>query len=335
MTMGLHRAHRIARINYAPRALAFGYTYVVFWALAAERGGGGWVLFFGALQFLVYPHLAYLHTCIVVDSKRAELNNLLADSLLLGAWAAQMHFALWPTFGILAAVSLNNAASGGFPRWACALGLYALGAAGWGALSGFRFHPDTGPVVSVLSGVGIVGYISFIGQILFDQNKRLLRTRNALRKSEEQFRFIAEHAGDLVAVLDPLRLIRYASASHARYFKPDSCEPGKSWLELVHPEDRDQARQFLDLFATASTRERAHLRMLTAGGASPVMECQGNTVWDETQNVQMVVLILRDVEERVRTDVELQLSSRSPAAPSASAGASTPPAWPGLPPPGS
>jgi PAS domain S-box-containing protein len=311
MLPGLQRGHRLARINYAPRALAFGYTYVVLWALVAERGGNAWVLFFGALQFLVYPHLAYLHARIVADSKRAELNNLLADSLLLGAWAAQMHFALWPAFAILAAVGLNGAASGGFRRLSRSVGLFGLGAIGWSAFSGYHFDPDTGPVVSVLSGVGIVGYISYIGQLLFDQNTRLLRTRNALRKSEEQFRFIAEHAGDLVAVLDPRRLIRYASASHARYFKADSYEPGKPWLDLVHPEDRDQARHFLDLFADASARERVHLRMVAASGACPVMECQGNTVWDDTQGAQMVVLILRDIEARVRTDVELQLAAHS------------------------
>ena len=327
--MQLAQPHRIARINYAPRALAFGYTYVILWALAAERGGSAWVLFFGALQFLVYPHLAYLHTRIVADSKRAELNNLLADSLMLGAWVAQMHYALWPAFGMLAAVSLNGAASGGFRRLSRAAGLFALGAMGWGAFSGYRFHPDTGPVVSVLSGVGIVGYISFIGQLLFDQNTRLVRTRNALRKSEEQFRFIAEHAGDLVVVLDPLRLIRYASASHARYFKPDSYDPGKLWLDLVHPEDRDRAREILDLFATASTRERLHLRMLAASGACPVMECQGNTVWDDTRNVQMVVLILRDVEARVRTDVERQLSFVSQTPQPESVPPGTPLAWRG------
>ena len=138
-----------------------------------------------------------------------------------------------------------------------------------------------------------------------------MRARDALRNSEEQFRFIAEHAGDLVVVLDHLRLIRYASASHARYFRPDSYEPGKPWLDLVHPEDRDLARQFLDPYGHAETLERVHIRMLAASRADPVMECQRNTVWDDTQNVQMVVLILRDVEERVRTDVERQLSSVS------------------------
>ena len=315
MPLGLPTPHRLARLNYAPRALAYGYTFLVLWALVTESGGSGRVLAFGALQFLVYPHLAYLHACLAEDSKRAEFRNLLADSLMLGGWAAQMHFALWPTFGVLAAVSLNSAANGGLVSLARAVGLFALGAIGWGAGSGYRFDPNTGPLVSLMSGVGIVAYTSYIGQILFDQNTRLLRTRDALRKSEEQFRFIAEHAGDLVAVLDPLRLIRYASASHSRYLNPDSYGPGQPWLDLVHPEDRDQSRHWLDRIASASTRERVHLRMLGASGACPVMECQGNTVWDDTQNVQMVVLILRDVEARVRTDVELQLSSGSPAAP--------------------
>jgi PAS domain S-box-containing protein len=331
MPLGLPTAHRLARLDYAPRALAFAYTFLALWALVAERGGGHWTLFFGALQFLVYPHLAYLHACIARDSKRAELHNLLADALMLGAWAAQMQFALWPTCGILAAVCLNSASNGGLGKLARAVGLFALGAALWGAFTGYRFNPGTGPLVSLLSAVGIVMYTSFVGEILFDQNTRLLRTRDALRKSEEQFRFIAEHAGDMVAVLDSDRLFRYASASHARYFKPASYAPGQRWLDLVYPDDRAQARHFLGLIASSNTRERVHLRMLSSNGAWRIVECQGNTVWDDRQNVQMVVLILRDVEARVRTDVELQLSSGSPSAPGSteSADESAPSAWRG------
>ena len=134
MPLGLPTAHRLARLNYAPRALAFGYTFVVLWTLVAERGGSAWTLVLGALQFLVYPHLAYLHACMARDSKRAELHNLLADALMLGGWAAQMHFALWPTFGTLAAVSLNSAASGGFRKLFRSAGLFALGAIGWGGI---------------------------------------------------------------------------------------------------------------------------------------------------------------------------------------------------------
>jgi hypothetical protein len=49
--------------------------------------------------------------------------------------------------------------------------------------------------------------------------------------------------------------------------------------------------------------------MLTRSGAWHVMECQGNAVWDERQGAQLVVLILRDIEARVRSDVELQLAA--------------------------
>lgn len=313
--MQLAQPHRIARIDYAPRALSFGYIFLVVAALFAERGALNWLTFAcGIAQFLVYPHLAFLHTRIAADSKRAEFSNLLLDSLMLGAWAAQAHFALWVSCGLLIGPCISNAANGGIRRLGGAIALFAAGAIAWGMFLGFPFQPDTGPYVSGLCIGGIIGYTSWIGILSHAQNRRLLRMRDALGKSEEQFRFIAEHAGDLVVVLAPLELIRYASPSHSRYFKPDTYRPGQPWFDLVHPEDRGHARHLLDRIAFASTRERVHLRMLAASGACPVMECQGNAVWDDTQNVQMIVLILQDIGARVRTDVERQLSSGSPAA---------------------
>lgn len=324
MALTLNPAHRLAQINYAPRVLAMGYIYAVVWALVAENAGSPWILAAGAVQFLIYPHLAYLHARLAPDSKRAELRNLFADSLLLGAWAAQMYFALWPTCGILAAVCLNSAASGGWVRLVRGGTLFAAGALAWGFFTDYRFDPDTGGVVSGLSGAGLIAYTAYIGQLLFDQNTRLLRTRNALRKSEEQFRYIAEHAGDLVAVLDPALRFRYASSSHSRHFRTDTFAGGARWLDLVHPEDRSQANQYMELItsAGAAARERVHLRMMSVAEARRVFECQGNAVRDEAQQVQMVVLILRDIEARVRTDVERQLELRTPAAPPAADGVS-------------
>lgn len=328
--MQLAQPHRIARIDYAPRALAFGYIFLVVAALLAERGALTWpTLVCGIAQFLVYPHLAYLHTRIAADSKRAEFNNLLADSLMLGAWAAQTHFALWLSCGLLIGPCMNNAANGGIRGVVAAISMFAAGAIAWGAFLGFPFQPDTGPYVSGLCIGGIIGYTSWVGILSRSQNTRLLRTRDALRKSEEQFRFIAEHAGDLVAVLDPDGLIRYASSSHARYFNPASYTPGQRWLDLVYPDDRAQARHFLGLIATSNTRERTHLRMLSASGPLHIVECQGNTVWDDRQNVQIIVLVLRDVEARVRADVERQLSSVSQAVQPESVAQSAPSASPG------
>ena len=291
-------AHRLARLNYPPRALAFAFTLLVLDALMIERGFSGWVLFFGVLQFLVYPHVAYLYACYATDSKRAELNNLLADSVMLGVWSAQVHFALWPTCGACVAVCLNNAAIGGLYRLAWSAVAFSAAAFAWSALLGFPFEPAAGPWVSGLSFAGIVAYSSWIGIALYRHNRRTVQTREALRSSEEQFRFIAEHAGDFVAVLDASARFRYASASHLDHFPAEAVAEGVDWVSLVYPDDRERARNFLRYMMESRSSERTTLRVIGAGGLLRTLECDGNPVWDRRGNTEMVILVCRDITAR-------------------------------------
>jgi PAS domain S-box-containing protein len=291
-------AHRLARLDYPPRAVAFAFSLLLLEALMIERGFNGWMLFFGVLQFLVYPHVAYLYACYAVDSKRAEINNLFADSLLLGVWSAQMHFALWPSCGACAAVCLNNAATGGFKRFAGGIMAFFAAAFAWSAVLGFPFEPGTGPWVSGLCAVGIVTYCSWIGISLYRHNRRVVRTREALRSSEEQFRFIAEHAGDFVAVLDANGRFRYASASHLEHFPAEAVAEREDWVGLVYPDDRERARNFLRYMMESRSGERATLRVIGAGGLMRTLECDGNPVWDRRGNTEMVILVCRDITER-------------------------------------
>ena len=83
------------------------------------------------LTLLAYPHLAYLHARIAVDSKRAEFRNLTVDSVLMGMWMAQMQFALWPSCGALLAISLDNAVCGGSKRFLLGLLSCAAGTIIW------------------------------------------------------------------------------------------------------------------------------------------------------------------------------------------------------------
>ncbi len=303
-------AHRIARVNYSPRALSFAYIFLVVVLLVAARDGSPWVIGFAIVQFLVYPHLAYLHARIVADSKRAEMINLLADALMLGGWTAQLHFALWPSCGLLLGPCLNNAAHGGVKRLALALLLFAAGVVIWGSVRGFAFYPQTDFPVTVLSGIGIIGYASWIGILMFEQNRHLVRTRSALKSTEDQFRFIAEHEGELVSVLDTDGRFRYASPSHLRYVAASACSPGAVWIDLVHSEDRLQARLFVDLLASNKSSERIQLRMFPTDGDWHILECQGNPVIDQDGHTLMIVLVARDVSARLHADVHSQLEQR-------------------------
>ena len=294
MLSRLPPAHRLARINYPTRMGSFAFSFLIVFAILAERGFSAGTLIFGVATLLVYPHLAYLHARMAVNSKRAEFRNLVLDSLLGGMWAAQLHFALWPACGVLVGVSMNNAACGGIARFISGLLCFAAAALIWAVMLGVPFEPSTGPLVTGLSFIGILGYVCWLAVIFHDQNSSLVRTRNVLRSSEEQFRFIAEHAGDLVSVLTPEHRFRYASPSHARYFEPARFADGADWLKIIHQDDRARARAFFDALRQSPRSERVQLRMTTAAVPARLVECDGNPVHDASGKLQMIVLLCRD-----------------------------------------
>jgi len=302
-------AHRIARVNYVSRTASFAYSFLVVSALMAERGMNAGTTVLAVLTLLAYPHLAYLHARIAVDSKRAEFRNLTADSVLMGMWMAQMQFALWPSCGALLAISLDNAVCGGGKRFLLGLLSCVGGTLVWGALDGYKFQPATGAPVTALCFLGILTYVTTLGLFLHDQNTRLVRTRSVLRSSEAQFRFIAEHAGDLVVVLDPKGRFRYASPSHAAYFSPDRYEEGREWVDLVHPHERERARAFLAVLLGSRQSERIKLHMIPAKGELLLADCNGNPVHDESGELQMIVLVSRNLSARARAEVDLRLAA--------------------------
>ena len=302
-------AHRIARINYVSRTASFAYSFLVVCALMAERGMDARTTIFAVLTLLAYPHLAYLHARIAVDSKRAEFRNLTADSVLMGMWMAQMQFALWPCCGALLAISLDNAVCGGAKRFLSGLLWCVAGAAIWGAVRGYQFNLATGAPVTALCFLGILTYVVSLGLFLHDHNSRLVRTRSVLRSSEAQFRFIAEHAGDLVVVLDPKGRFRYASPSHAAYFSPAAYAEGRDWVDLVHPHDRERARTFLAVLLGSRQSERTKLHLIPAKGELLLAECDGNPVHDESGELEMIVLVSRNLSARARAEVDLRLAA--------------------------
>jgi PAS domain S-box-containing protein len=298
MPFQLPQAHRLARINYPTRSVSFAFSFLIVVALLAERGFSAGTLILGVCTLLIYPHLAYLHARHAIDSKRAEFRNLILDSVLMGLWAAQLHFALWPVCGSLVGVCMNNAATGGVERLLSGLLFFAAAALIWAVVQGVPLEPSTGPVVTGLCFIGIVGYAGWLAVFSHNQNRRLVHTRNVLRTSEEQFRFIAEHAGDLVSVLTPEHRFRYASASHEKYFESAKYADGADWLELVHPEDSGRARAFFELLSESQHSERVQLRILPAGAPPRMIECEGNPVREKDGKLQMLVLLCRDQNSR-------------------------------------
>jgi PAS domain S-box-containing protein len=134
---------------------------------------------------------------------------------------------------------------------------------------------------------------------------------NAAQESERRFRVLFENSSDAIMLWSAKGRVTYATPSVERvlgYTEPQIA--GKMAMELVHPDDADQAaRLWADVLRGPGR---------TASGLFRVRHMDGTWRWIEgvaknllqERGVEAVVATFRDVSERIRTQQELQDSVR-------------------------
>lgn len=182
MRFSLPRPHQLARTNYRPRYLSFAAIFAVCLLMAWEGQIGWSVIPVAALQFLAYPHLVYLRACLARDSKRAERQHLLLDSLLLGAWTAEFQFKWWLLFAFFASVCVNNSVVRGVRGGLSAAGFFVLGCLGWGAVRGFQFQPETSQTVMLTCMVCLVLYFFQVALLAHEKNLLLMQRQQEVQQ---------------------------------------------------------------------------------------------------------------------------------------------------------
>src|SRR5262245_52097976 len=150
--------HRFAQINYAIRTASFAWCFLVIGIFLWERQGSlaAWAAM--AAAYLVYPHIAFFRAVRSRDSRRAEMQNLYADPVLLGATLAALGFPTWILYATLFASALNNTVVRGPAGAAASIVLYAAGALAWVIPMGWHYYPHTSSVISLLCFIGSVAY---------------------------------------------------------------------------------------------------------------------------------------------------------------------------------
>lgn len=232
------RPHRVARINYPARALAFAAVFVAILLLAPEHDFGTGILLFAVASFLIYPHLAYLHAARSARSKRAERINLLLDSGLLGVWAALAGLNLWLTFTLLAATLSNNAIIGGPRQIALSAGCFLLGAAGVMLAAEIPFRPASGLGTTLyIAGMALI-YLVAVAATSHRMNDQLARAHLDLVRNSRVFRSLLQ----LGAVSNQSRDVAELIATALDHFR--QLEPERAFAVLLF--QRDRPRQLLE-----------------------------------------------------------------------------------------
>jgi len=303
--------HRHVRTIYALRVVSFLWCFLVVALHAWERGFGAAVYAVAAFHFLAYPHLAYLRSTRARAQWAAEVQNLYADALLLGIWIPVLEFPLWIAYPLVFAPAMNAMVNRGLPGFALSLVWSCIGVLAGVMLHGFRYWPVTNPVVTTLCFLGSLAYTAGVGYVVFRQARRMAATRAEIRESEQRYRLITEHAGDLVAMVDRDGRWRYASPSYWRLFRADDLAIGGDALRNLHEDDQFRVRGALQVVVRSGESCRLRMRLHTVNGDVRRFEAMVHPVKDENGQITGAVIAARDVTELRDREEQLEIAAQA------------------------
>ncbi|HXT40988.1 MAG TPA: PAS domain S-box protein [Candidatus Angelobacter sp.] len=132
------------------------------------------------------------------------------------------------------------------------------------------------------------------------------RAEEELRQSAEFFKLISENVTDLIAVIDRDGKRLYNSPSYEKSLGDASHLQGTNSFQEIHPDDKEKiTRIFQETIATGAGR-RSEYRMLLSDGSIRHIESQGSVIKDANGRTSKVVVVSRDITERIRQMEVLQ-----------------------------
>ncbi len=158
---------------------------------------------------------------------------------------------------------------------------------------------------------------------LFDENERInefqsvvhditsrKQLEDALRDREEFFRLISESMTDMIAVLDRDGKRIYNSPSYAALLGEPSRLAGTNSFLDVHPEDRESIKRIFQETISTGVGQRAQFRFVRKDGIIRFVESQGSVVRGKDGLPSQVVVVSRDVTERLNLETRLRQSQK-------------------------
>ncbi len=176
----------------------------------------------------------------------------------------------------------------------------------YGLLLFVAITPWSNPYSGVAMAAVVMTVMVVARQLLaVRQNVRLL-AETAAQQNEARFRSLVQNSSDVILVVRPDGRISFVSPAAIRILRlaPEQLT-GRPLLELVEPEDRGRARDFLNMVqASPGVSPPIEWRFRQPDGAALVVESIAtNLVHDDT--VRGLVLNTRDISERKRLEREL------------------------------
>ena len=127
----------------------------------------------------------------------------------------------------------------------------------------------------------------------------------ALQEQETFFRLIAENIGDMVAVLNLEGRRLYNSPSYRALFGDPAALVGTDSFAEIHPDDQDEVRRVFMETVRTGKGHRINFRFVLADGEVRHIESQGGVIRGENGEIDRVVVVSRDITERMHMEEEV------------------------------
>lgn len=170
---------RFVRLAHRLRTLGLGLGMLPVADVLYRLHAPLWLWLLLLANGLLWPHLAWLHAVRAARPVQHEQFNLLADSVMLGAWIAVMRFNLLPSVMLASMMAMDRISAGGWRVLIRALLLQAATCMLVAWLNGFAWQPasDMSDIVACIPMMTI--YPVWLSTVNFKFGRRI-RQQNRL-----------------------------------------------------------------------------------------------------------------------------------------------------------
>jgi len=128
---------------------------------------------------------------------------------------------------------------------------------------------------------------------------------DALRQSEQKYRMLTESTNDVIYSSDVAGRLTYLSPQVSRYGFTAEEIVGSSFLDVIHPEDRDRVSRDYERTLATGQEFPTEFRVTAGDGSIRWLEERGKVQRDRDGKIAGVFGVLRDITERKQAEEAL------------------------------
>ncbi|MCE1248254.1 MAG: PAS domain S-box protein [Firmicutes bacterium] len=130
---------------------------------------------------------------------------------------------------------------------------------------------------------------------------------DALKRSEEKYRLLVDSSSDLVYTVDIEGTIQHLSAAISKFGYSSDELIGKSFFNLIHPEDIEHVLNNFKIFLSNGVSFPDEFRVITKDGSIRWVEDFGSLMYDKERNPKGQFGFLRDITYKKEAEAKMRI----------------------------